>query len=73
MTTALGIIPGVVAYTWIGASLGVTFDAGETQSLFDVIGNFFPAFLALGAVALLPVLYKKIAGRRAAQLEKAAQ
>lgn len=73
LTTALGIIPGVVAYTWIGASLGVTFDAGETQSLFDVIGNFFPAFLALGAVALLPVLYKKIAGRRAAQLEKAAQ
>ena len=73
LTTALGIIPGVVAYTWIGASLGATFDAGETESLFDVVKNFIPAFIALGAVALLPVVYKKIAGRKAAQLEEAAQ
>lgn len=73
VTTALGIIPGVVAYTWIGASLGATFDAGETQSLFDAVKNFVPAFIALGLVALLPVAYKKIAGRKAAQLEEAAQ
>ena len=73
MTTALGIIPGVVAYTWIGASLGATFDAGETENLFDVVKNFIPAFVALAVVALLPVIYKKIAGRKAAQLEEAAQ
>ncbi|RIJ14787.1 TVP38/TMEM64 family protein [Henriciella mobilis] len=73
VTTALGIIPGVVAYTWIGASLGATFDAGETENLFDVVKNFFPALLALGVVALLPVAYKKIAGRKAARLEEAAQ
>ena len=73
LTTALGIIPGVVAYTWIGASLGATFDAGETDNLFDVVKNFIPAFVALGIVALLPVAYRKIAGRKAARLEDAAQ
>ena len=35
--------------------------------------NFIPAFVALAVVALLPVIYKKIAGRKAAQLEEAAQ
>ena len=73
LTTALGIIPGVVAYTWIGASLGATFDAGETESLFDVVKNFVPAFIALAALALLPVAYKKFAGRKAARLEDAAK
>lgn len=73
LTTALGIIPGVVAYTWIGASLGATFDRGETNSLFDAVANFAPAFLALGVVALLPVAYKKIFRKKAAKLEEAAR
>ncbi|MEQ8557330.1 MAG: TVP38/TMEM64 family protein [Henriciella sp.] len=72
-TTALGIVPGVLAYTWIGASLGATFDAGETENLFDVVKNFIPALAALGIVALLPVAYRKIAGRKAARLEEAAK
>lgn len=73
LTTALGIVPGVVAYTWIGASLGATFDQGETNSLLDAVANFAPAFLALAVVALLPVAYKKIFRRKAAQIEEAAQ
>ncbi|WP_084420155.1 TVP38/TMEM64 family protein [Henriciella litoralis] len=73
LTTALGIIPGVLAYTWIGASLGATFDAGETQSLLGAVTNFIPAFVALGVVALLPVAYKKFFGNKAAKLEEAAQ
>lgn len=73
LATALGVIPGVVAYTWIGASLGATFDAGETQTLFDAVKNFLPAFVALALVALLPVAYKKLAGRKAARLEEAAR
>lgn len=73
LTTALGIVPGVIAYTWIGASLGATFDRGETNSLLDAVANFAPAFLALAVVALLPVIYKKIFRRKAAQIEEAAQ
>jgi uncharacterized membrane protein YdjX (TVP38/TMEM64 family) len=73
VTTALGIVPGVIAYTWIGASLGATFDQGETNSLLDAVANFAPAFLALAVVALLPVAYKKIFRRKAAQIEEAAQ
>lgn len=73
LTTALGIIPGVVAYTWIGASLGATFDKGETNSLFDAVANFAPAFIALGIVALLPVAYKKIFRKKAAKIEEAAR
>ncbi|MEO1643092.1 MAG: VTT domain-containing protein [Pseudomonadota bacterium] len=72
ITTALGIVPGVVAYTWIGASLGASLDPEATQDLFGVVANFIPAFAALGVVALIPVAYKKFFGRKAAKLEEAA-
>ncbi len=60
LTTALGIVPGVLAYTWIGAGLGATFAAGEDPDLASVAGNLLPAFIALGLVALLPVIYRKV-------------
>ncbi len=69
LSTAVGIIPGVLAYTWIGASLGATFDAGETESLRDAVGNFVPAFIALGVVALIPIAWKRLSGRKAKALE----
>lgn len=72
LTTALGIVPGVVAYTWIGTSLGASLDPNETQSLFGVVSNFIPAFITLGIVALLPVAYKKLFSKKAAKLEEAA-
>ncbi|WOR15940.1 VTT domain-containing protein [Hyphomonas sp. FCG-A18] len=72
ITTALGIIPGVVAYTWIGSSLGASLDPEATQDLFGVVKNFIPAFAALGVVALIPVAYKKFFGGKAAKLEEAA-
>ena len=59
MTTFLGIIPGVVAYTWIGAGLGATFDAGEDPDLGSIASNLGPAVLALAVVSLLPVAWKK--------------
>ncbi|MEO0607306.1 MAG: VTT domain-containing protein [Pseudomonadota bacterium] len=69
ITTALGIVPGVVAYTWIGHSVGASLDPDATQDLFGVVANFIPAFAALGVVALIPVAYKKFTGRKADPVE----
>ncbi len=60
ITTALGIVPGVLAYTWIGAGLSATFAAGGDPDLASVARNLIPAFAALGVVSLLPVAYKKL-------------
>ena len=54
LTTGIGIIPGVVAYTWIGAGLGATFEAGENPDIGAVAGNLVPAFAALAVVSLMP-------------------
>ncbi|MCA8899965.1 MAG: TVP38/TMEM64 family protein [Hyphomonas sp.] len=66
VTTAVGIIPGVIAYTWIGAGLGATFAAGEDPDIASVARNLLPAFAALGVVSLMPVLWKKTFGRKRA-------
>jgi uncharacterized membrane protein YdjX (TVP38/TMEM64 family) len=60
ITTALGIIPGVVAYTWIGAGLGATFDAGGEPDLGSIAKNLIPAGIALALVSLLPVALKRL-------------
>ena len=73
ITTALGIIPGVIAYTWIGAGLNATFAAGEAPDISSVLRNFLPAAIALLIVSLIPVAYKKLAGRKAQVLEDASQ
>lgn len=67
ITTALGIFPGTLAYTWIGAGLqGTLLDAaakGETADVGALVkaagANLFPAFLALAAVAMIPIVYNK--------------
>ena len=67
ITTAIGMIPGTLAYCWIGAGLrGTLLDAaaaGETVDVGAVLTaaakNMFPAFLALAVVALIPAIYKK--------------
>ncbi|MEM9841648.1 MAG: VTT domain-containing protein, partial [Pseudomonadota bacterium] len=69
ITTAIGIIPGVVAYTWVGSGLGATFAAGEDPNLAIIARNMLPALAALGVVALIPVIYKKITGRKADPVE----
>lgn len=67
ITTALGIVPGTVAYAWIGAGLqGTLLDAaakGETADVGALVSaaaqNLIPAFFALGVVAMIPVVYNK--------------
>lgn len=68
ITTFLGIIPGTVAYSWIGSGLrGTLLDAAKTGESVDTgalvsaaAKNMIPAFFALAVVALIPVIYKKV-------------
>lgn len=58
-TTAIGIIPGVIAYTWIGAGLGAAFDAGEAPDIAAFARELAPAFVALAALAIAPAIYSR--------------
>ena len=66
LTTAVGVIPGVLAYSWIGAGLGAAFDQGETPDLAAFGTSLLPAFLALAAVSLAPVLWRRFGPKKAA-------
>ncbi|MBA4339388.1 TVP38/TMEM64 family protein [Hyphomonas sp.] len=64
LTTFFGIIPGTLAYTWIGAAVKGTLLEGGTPDIGSLAANFVPAFIALGLVSLLPVAYKKFFPRK---------
>jgi len=72
LTTFLGIIPGTLAYTWIGSAVKATLLAGDEPNIGAFASNFLPAFIALGLVALIPVAYKKLFSKKASKLEGAA-
>jgi len=65
ITTFLGIIPGTLAYTWIGAAVKGTLLAGGTPDIGSLASNFLPAFIALGVVSLIPAVYKKLFPKKA--------
>lgn len=73
VTTFLGIIPGTVAYSWIGSGLrGTLLDAAKTGEAVDTgaivsaaAKNMLPAFVALAVVAMIPVAYKKFRAAKA--------
>ncbi len=58
-TTALGIVPGGLVYTWVGVGLGEVFDRGETPN-FGIIfePHILGPLLGLVALALLPMAIK---------------
>jgi uncharacterized membrane protein YdjX (TVP38/TMEM64 family) len=65
ITTALGIIPGGIVFTWIGVGLGEVFDRGETPDLSllwepHVIGPI----LGLSVLAALPIVIRAVRGRK---------
>jgi uncharacterized membrane protein YdjX (TVP38/TMEM64 family) len=64
-TTAVGIIPGALVFTWIGVGLGEVFDRGENPDLSllwepQVIGPI----LGLCILAALPIAIKAIRGKK---------
>ncbi len=65
ISTFLGIIPGAVVYTSVGAGLGEIFARGETPNLGIIFepGILLP-ILGLCALALLPILIKAVRGRK---------
>lgn len=68
ISTFFGIIPGALVYASIGDGIGAVFDAGEDVKLSGLMTQ--PRILApivgLIVLALIPVIYKKIKGRKAA-------
>ena len=58
VATSLGIIPGSFVFAYAGRQLGTI------NSLKEIVSpNVLMAFMLLGLLALVPILYKKIAGR----------
>lgn len=65
ITTFVGIIPGAIVFTSVGAGLGEVFARGETPDLGII---FTPAILfpilGLCALAALPIVIKALRGRK---------
>ena len=66
-TTALGIVPGAIVFTWIGVGLGEVFDRGESPDLSllwepHVIGPI----IGLCLLAVLPIIVRTVRGRNGA-------
>jgi len=59
-TTAVGIIPGTIVYTWVGSGLGVVFARGESPNLGIIFEwQILGPILALCALSIIPILIKK--------------
>lgn len=65
VTTFLGIIPGAVVYTSVGAGLGAVFERGETPDLGIIFEpHILLPILGLCALAALPIVLKAVRGRK---------
>ncbi|MHA7876727.1 TVP38/TMEM64 family protein [Roseivivax sp.] len=65
VTTFLGIIPGAVVYTSVGAGLGQVFERGETPDLGIIFEpHILLPILGLCALAALPILLKAVRGKK---------
>lgn len=65
VTTALGIIPGALVYTSVGAGLGEVFARGETPELGIIFEpQILLPILGLCALAALPIVLKAVRGRK---------
>lgn len=65
LTTALGIIPGGIVYTWIGVGLGGVFDRGETPDVSLLWEPFvIGPIIGLCILAALPIVFKALRAKR---------
>jgi uncharacterized membrane protein YdjX (TVP38/TMEM64 family) len=65
VTTFLGIIPGAVVYTSVGAGLGEVFARGETPNLGIIFEpQILLPILGLCVLAALPILLKAVRGKK---------
>ncbi len=65
ITTFLGIIPGAVVYTSVGAGLGEVFERGETPNLGIIFEpHILLPILGLCALAALPIIIKAVRGKK---------
>jgi uncharacterized membrane protein YdjX (TVP38/TMEM64 family) len=63
--TFIGIIPGAFVYASVGAGLGSLFAAGGAFSAKGILTpQILVALVGLAVLALIPVVYKKLKGRR---------
>ncbi|WP_417672657.1 TVP38/TMEM64 family protein [Pseudodonghicola sp.] len=63
-TTAVGIIPGALVFTWIGVGLGAVFARGESADLSLIWQPYvLGPILALCALAALPIALKALRRR----------
>jgi uncharacterized membrane protein YdjX (TVP38/TMEM64 family) len=64
ISTFLGIIPGSVVYTSVGAGLGEVFARGETPNLGIIFEpHILLPILGLCALAVLPIIIKAVRGK----------
>lgn len=64
VSTALGIVPGAVVYTSVGAGLGEVFARGEAPDLGVIFEpRILLPILGLCLLALLPVIVKAVRGK----------
>ncbi len=65
VSTFLGIIPGAVVYTSVGAGLGEVFARGETPNLGIIFEpHILLPILGLCALAALPIVLKAVRGKK---------
>ncbi len=67
VSTAIGIIPGAAAYTFVGTTLEKA--ASEQTSPGDMFWMFLPVALVLLALSILPIAYKKFFAKKPAEIE----
>ena len=67
LATFLGILPGTFAYAYLGEGLDSVLAAAAASGMEPSVGDLVTpqitiAFLALGAVALIPTIVRKVRG-----------